>query len=71
VIAAWGHGLFNAQKLGVWPLIFVGINPLLGGYTGLIGMVVLWATAILVIRVFAAKPRVSSALPGSPRPSYG
>lgn len=42
VIAGWAHGVFNSQKFGVWPLLFPGVNPLLGGYAGLVGIVV-WA----------------------------
>lgn len=42
ILAGWLHGLFNSQKLGIWGLIFPGIPPLLGGFTGLVGIVV-WA----------------------------
>jgi hypothetical protein len=41
VLAGWIHGLFNSQKLGVWPILFPNANPLLGGYSGIIG-VLLW-----------------------------
>jgi hypothetical protein len=38
VLAGWAHGVFNSQKLGVWPLLFPDVNPLLGGYAGLLGI---------------------------------
>lgn len=39
-LAAWIHGIFNSQKLGMWPLLFPRLNPLLGGYAGVIGILV-------------------------------
>jgi hypothetical protein len=56
LLAAWIHGLFNTQKLGVWSLIFVGINSLLGGYAGLVGIVIFWIAALVVARFYGAKP---------------
>jgi membrane protease YdiL (CAAX protease family) len=43
IIAAWAHGIFNCQKLGVWSLIFPKYNPLIGGFAGVIGIVVWFA----------------------------
>jgi membrane protease YdiL (CAAX protease family) len=40
ILAAWAHGIFNCQKLGVWQLLFPRFDPLLGGYSGAIGIVV-------------------------------
>ena len=40
VLAGWVHGVFNSQKLGVWALLFPNVNPLLGGFAGIIGIVV-------------------------------
>jgi hypothetical protein len=40
LLAAWAHGIFNAQKLGVVSLVFPGLNPLVGGYAGVIGILV-------------------------------
>lgn len=40
ILAGWVHGVFNSQKLGVWALLFPQVNPLLGGYAGLIGITV-------------------------------
>src|SRR5574341_704603 len=48
LLAAWLHGVFNSQKLGIWTLIFPGANPLLGGYTGLVGIVV-WAVVAGIV----------------------
>jgi CAAX protease family protein len=44
------HACLNAQGQGIWPILVVGINPLLGGITGLAGLAVLaplgvWALA--------------------------
>jgi uncharacterized protein len=38
LLAAWIHGLFNSQAYGIWRLLFPGVNPLFGGFTGLIGI---------------------------------
>jgi hypothetical protein len=32
--------VFNSQKLGIWTLLFPGVNPLIGGYAGVVGIVV-------------------------------
>ncbi|MEW6716372.1 MAG: CPBP family intramembrane glutamic endopeptidase [Chloroflexota bacterium] len=40
LLAGWVHGVFNSQKLGVWALIFPSINPLTGGFAGIIGIMV-------------------------------
>jgi uncharacterized protein len=42
ILAGWAHGVFNTQKAGVWVLLFPGINPYLGGYAGLVGLI-FWA----------------------------
>jgi membrane protease YdiL (CAAX protease family) len=49
ILAGWVHGLFNSQKLGIWTLIFPSVDPLVGGYAGIVGIVVwlalgLWET---------------------------
>lgn len=36
------HGVFNSQRLGVWTLLFPQVNPVLGGFSGITGIVV-WA----------------------------
>lgn len=40
ILAAWIHGIFNSQKVGLWSLLFPTVNPLIGGYAGIIGIVV-------------------------------
>lgn len=40
LLAAWVHGIFNAQKLGLWSLLFPTYNALVGGYAGVIGILV-------------------------------
>lgn len=47
LLAGWIHGVFNSQLYGIWrSLLFAGTNPLFGGITGLVGIVV---TSILGI----------------------
>ena len=43
ILAAWIHGIFNAQKLGMWSLLFPVSNPLIGGFAGVIGILVWFA----------------------------
>jgi len=40
VLAGWVHGVFNSQKLGVWAVLFPTVNPLIGGFAGVVGIVV-------------------------------
>jgi hypothetical protein len=40
ILAGWVHGVFNSQKLGVWAMLFPTVNPLIGGFAGLVGIVV-------------------------------
>jgi membrane protease YdiL (CAAX protease family) len=49
ILAGWVHGAFNGQAYGIWRLLFPQVNPVLGGFTGLIGTTVwlilgLWKT---------------------------
>ncbi len=51
ILASLIHGAFNSQAYGVWRIIIVNVNPLLGGFTGLVGFAVLaiiawWAVAV-------------------------
>lgn len=48
ILAGWIHGIFNSQRLGVWTLLFPGVNPLFGGFSGVIGLVV-WLVLGLVV----------------------
>ena len=40
ILAGWVHGVFNSQKLGIWPLLFPSVNPLVGGFSGVLGIMV-------------------------------
>jgi len=40
ILAGWAHGVFNSQKLGVWALLFPSINSLIGGFAGIVGIMV-------------------------------
>jgi hypothetical protein len=48
ILAGWMHGAFNGQFYGVWRILFPQAHPLLGGVTGLVGMLV-WATLGLAV----------------------
>ncbi|MGD1049260.1 MAG: CPBP family intramembrane glutamic endopeptidase, partial [Candidatus Krumholzibacteriaceae bacterium] len=36
ILAGWIHGVFNSQKLGVWAVLFPAMNPLIGGFAGVV-----------------------------------
>jgi CAAX protease family protein len=40
ILAGWIHGVFNTQRLGIWALLFPNFNPWLGGFSGVLGVVV-------------------------------
>jgi hypothetical protein len=40
ILAGWIHGAFNGQAYGIWRLLFPHVNPLLGGFTGVVGVAV-------------------------------
>lgn len=42
ILAGWAHGIFNSQRLGIWALLFPNFAPLLGGFSGLLGIAVWW-----------------------------
>ena len=43
VLAGWIHGVANSQAYGIWRmLLFANTNPILGGVTGLVGILVLF-----------------------------
>ena len=50
ILAGWVHGVFNSQKLGVWAVLFPDVNPLLGGYAGIIGIAVWLALGLWQMR---------------------
>ncbi|MBI5325446.1 MAG: hypothetical protein HZB41_09285, partial [Ignavibacteriae bacterium] len=45
----WAHGLINSQGYGVWKLIMPQTNYLMGGITGVVGIVV-WTLYGLLIK---------------------
>lgn len=49
LLAGWMHGAFNSQGYGIWRMLFMGYNPLLGGLTGVVGMVVFAALGLAVM----------------------
>jgi hypothetical protein len=40
ILAGWIHGAFNGQAYGIWRILFPNVNPLIGGFTGIIGSTV-------------------------------
>jgi membrane protease YdiL (CAAX protease family) len=50
ILAAFVHGVFNAQAYGVWTLLFPSVNPLLGGLTGLTGILIFSILGFWVFR---------------------
>lgn len=50
ILAGWIHGAFNGQFYGIWHILFPDVHPLLGGVTGLIGMMVWAALGLAVAR---------------------
>jgi hypothetical protein len=49
ILAGWIHGAFNGQVYGVWRILFPNVNPLLGGFTGLVGIAVWLAVGLVVM----------------------
>lgn len=48
VLAGWIHGAINGQAYGVWRLLFPDVNPLWGGMTGVVAMLVWTAVGLWV-----------------------
>ncbi len=63
VLAGWAHGVFNSQKLGVYPVLFPDVNPLLGGYAGVVGITIWSALGVLQARSRTRTGRSGSADP--------
>ena len=70
VLAAWVHGIFNSQKVGVWSLLFPVVNPLLGGFAGVIGILVWLALGLWQVSLSHSSAAPMPLSPGSaPRPT--
>ena len=52
LLAAWIHGALNGQIYGIWRPLFPGVNPLLGGWTGVVGTVVWLAVGLVTAMIF-------------------
>ncbi len=50
VLASFGHGVFNSQGYGIWRVLFPAVNPVLGGFTGFVGLLVQFAGAAWAYR---------------------
>ncbi len=61
ILAAFAHGLINAQIYGVWQLIFPNVDPLLVGLTGIAGLLVLLPVAAWVLRMSTKFPKIYEA----------
>jgi len=59
ILAGWTHGAFNGQALGIWRILFPNVNPLLGGFTGLVGIAVWVAVGLLEVHRGRADRRES------------
>jgi uncharacterized protein len=60
VLAAFAHGMVNAQFYGAWQLIFPDVNPLLGGLTGIAGLLVLLPVAMWALKASEEIPKKMS-----------
>jgi hypothetical protein len=67
VLAGWIHGVFNSQAYGIWRVLFLNMNPIFGGITGLTGIVVLLALGWATLRWLAgARQAPIRGLSGAP-----
>ena len=55
ILAAWIHGAFNGQAYGLWRLLFPDANPVLGGFTGIVGMLVWTALGLAIVMLPQAR----------------
>jgi hypothetical protein len=56
VLAGWIHGLFNCQAYGIWRLVFPTVNPLVGGVSGLVGIIMLLLLGLGTVLFFRRMP---------------
>ena len=60
ILAGWIHGAFNGQAYGIWRILFPNLNPLISGFTGVIG-----ATVWLILGLWKVhRGRVVTSLSG-------
>jgi hypothetical protein len=57
ILAGWIHGAFNGQGYGIWRILFPNVNPLIGGFTGVVGAIV-WL--ILGLWKVYRRPKITS-----------
>ena len=51
VLAGWIHGVFNSQAYGIWrALLFPDTNPIWGGMSGVVGIIVLALVGFATVR---------------------
>lgn len=63
ILAGWIHGVFNSQGYGIWrALLFANTNPVLGGITGLVGIIILSLFGLVAMRYFAARQTKTAAV---------
>jgi hypothetical protein len=60
ILAGWIHGVFNSQAYGIWRLLFPQPNPLLGGFTGITGIVVLLFLGYLVLHWSRGRDKIKA-----------
>ncbi len=53
ILAAFIHAAVNAQGFGIWIWLFPGVNPLLGGGTGLTGLAIWLAVGFGTMKVLS------------------
>jgi uncharacterized protein len=50
ILAGWIHGVFNSQAYGIWRmLLFANTNPILGGVTGMVGIITLFLLGFVTV----------------------
>jgi hypothetical protein len=57
ILAGWIHGTFNGQGYGIWRILFPNVNPLIGGFTGVVGAIV-WL--VLGLWKVYRRPKITS-----------
>jgi hypothetical protein len=57
ILAGWIHGVFNSQGYGIWRmLLFANTDPILGGITGVAGILVLFLLGLVTVQWFKRVP---------------